>query len=211
MVCFAPPIPIGFFKPVTGQTAKATFTDNFTRANANPMSTTASDGNTWTSGEGAFSDCQILLNSLEGTSGTSGCRVLTPTFANNQSAEMTFAVGGAVTSMGIMVRVQGVGDGSGYLLFADSLTQLTIYKVTDSGSIGATPIGASYTVATMLVGDKIKLEATGTTTTTLKAYLNGVSIGTERTDSSSPYTGGNPGTYFSAASHFITLFTATDL
>lgn len=94
------------------------------------------------------------------------------------------------------------------MLFFSNATTLEFYKVTDSGSVGYTKLGASVTVATMST-PTLKLTATGGSTTTIEGFLNGVSIGT-RDDSSSPYTTGQPGLFFNAA-RSINEFEGVDL
>ncbi len=55
-------------------------------------------------------------------------------------------------------------------------------------------IGAALNI-TYGATDVVRLEATGTSTTTLKVYVNGVQQGTDRTDSSTPLTTGYYGLY----------------
>lgn len=107
-----------------------------------------------------------------------------------------------------MVRIGSDSSAAGYMLYYSNNTTLEFYKVTDSGSVSYTKLGASVTVSTMST-PTLKLTATGGSTTTLEGFLNGVSIGT-RDDSSSPYTTGQPGLHFNAA-RSINAFEGADL
>lgn len=187
--------------------AVITFTDNFTRSDANPMSDPASGG-TWTSGPGATGDCKIVSNELVISSGQCGCRVLTPTFSANQKATITISGTLNRQSKAAAVRIASTSDFDCYFIYLDNLTTLTIYKCTDSGTLGFAALGASFTISSVSVGDTIGISATGTSTTTLEAFLNGVSLGT-RIDSSSPFTNGQPGIYHTSGG--ITLFEATEI
>lgn len=186
----------------------ATATDTFNRADADPISVNMSDGSgTWDSGPGAANDVQISANEATGSTGATNIgRVSSPTFSSNQESSVTIGDNGISSGMGAVVRIQSTSDASGYMLFADSTTSLTIYRIDDTGTIGFTALGASYTVSTLGVGDVLKITANGTT---LAGFLNGSSIGTTRTDST--YSSGQPGIYTSSANPGIDDFTASDL
>lgn len=180
------------------------FTDTFNRADADPMSTTASGGGTWTSGEGSFDDCVIVSNTLGGK-GVSGARVLTTnsggSFNNDQACYGTFAAAGVKEDKGVMTRITSTTIGAGYLAFADDSTHVQIYIVADAGSIVATPLGAAFTVTALVAGDILGLSSVGTTHT---AYINGVSIGS-RTDAT--LSSGSIGVYFSGITSFFDQIT----
>lgn len=185
----------------------ASFADTFDRADADPMSTTSSSGGTWTSGPGAMNDARILVNNLS-TSGTTegGCRVLAPTFAANQKATMTFiGTGSQLGGIGVMVRMQGASDSSGYLASCDGTTSVVLYRVDDTGTFAYTQLGAAFTVDAVAEGGTMTLEISGTT---LTLRMNGISQGT-RTDST--YATGQPGTYFYSNLGRIALYSASDL
>lgn len=168
------------------------FTDTFVRADANPMSTTSSDGHTWTSGPGAMNDMQILTNSLcAGSSSSCGAVVATPTFGNDYTVTGT-AKTSTSSLWGVCSRFQP-SSASCYLLYLDAQTTLTLYKATDTGTIAFSALGASFTITQLNAGDTIALQVSGTT---LTVFRNGVSQGT-RTDSS--YTSGQPGSYSSSS------------
>lgn len=162
-----------------------------------------SDGvGTWTSGHGAFADSQISSNDLTGTAANSGARVLSPTFAANQRATITL---GSDNAVGVLARMQSTSNGSGYAVFLANSTTVRIYRVADSGSLGFTALGADITVSTVVVGNTLGIECSGTTIT---ALVNGSSVGS-RTDAT--YASGQPGTWHSAAARNIRAFTATDV
>jgi len=195
--------------PKNSGSTPASFTDTFIRTDANPMSTTSSSGGTWTTGPGSLTDCIIDANRLAGTGFWSGAAVASPTFAANQYSEITLTNSTSQTFQGVYVRMQSA-SAAGYLAFCDSDTAIFLYKMTDSGTVDfTTKLGATFTVSTLVAGDVIRLSATGTSTTTLEVFVNGISQGT-RTDSTSPYTSGQPGTLL-ASQRRIHKFVASDL
>lgn len=163
------------------------FIDTFNRSNADPMSTTASDGNTWTSGPGAMAEPRIISTMLFGNAGQTGARVLTPTMGGNHSASITLI--GDTGHIGPMVRVQSTSDASGYFLITSDATHLTIYKLTDTGSLATLALFTSVATPSMGNGDTITLTVNGTT---LECFLNGVSYGTVV---DATWSGGQPGVY----------------
>jgi len=189
---------------LAGGLVTVTVTDTFNRTDANPMSTAMSDGiGTWVSGPGALGDARIISNTLGVTSSARGANVSSPAFGANQIATVTFATGS--TGYGPMVRCQSDGDVSGYLAYMGSSTIITIYRVTDTGTIASTAIGGGITVTAFVAGDTLGIGIEGTTIT---AYTNGVSTGTTRTDAT--YATGRPGVYFGSATSTIDAFTATE-
>lgn len=87
---------------------------------------------------------------------------------------------------GPVARMSATGF-NGYVLTFNDGSHLTLFKVV-GGSFGSALSSISTTLG---VGDIVELRATGTSTTTLKMYINGVQIGTDVVDSSSPLTSGN--------------------
>lgn len=114
----------------------------------------------------------------------------------DQYVETEMRQQGSSSDGGVMAR-GSLGANTGYIFdVGDGTTQAVpgtldrnIYKVV-AGSFSQ-PTGGAGGNGTISVGDVLKLEATGTTTTTLKAYVNGTLIITA-TDSSSPITSGKP-------------------
>lgn len=165
--------------------AFASFLDTFNRSNADPMSTTASDGNTWTSGPGALGEPRIVSAMLFGNAGATGCRVLTPTLSGNQRANLTLL--NDIGHIGPMVRIQSASVASGYMLVADDATHLAIYKITDTGTLANVVLFTSTATPPMVPGDILTLSVNGTT---LEAFLNGVSYGSVV---DATFSGGQPG------------------
>lgn len=197
--------------------ASATATDNFTRANSDPISNPMSDGiSTWqTTTVGACSGTiKIASNELQASTGTNDtiARVSTPTFSGQHRATWTVPSGGVSgsTYSGPAVRIQGTSNCSCYCAFTNgSTTDVVVYKVTDSGSYSKTQLGSNFTITALSPGDTLRLEVTGTSTVTLTLYRNGVSQGT-RTDSSSTFTGGQPGLFVYNTIPNSAGFTASD-
>lgn len=176
--------------------------DTFNRTNADPMSTSMSDGvSTWTNGPGALGNPAIVSNTMNAPGTQRGAVVLSPTYANNQRATITLTT---QTGVGAMVRMQS-GVASGYLVYLSNSTTLQVYRINDSGSIGLTQLGANITISAVTSGDTIGAQVVGTTITALR---NGVAADT-RTDAT--YASGQPGVYMGGSGSTIEAFTATDL
>lgn len=177
------------------------FTDTFIRANANPMSLTASSGGTWVSGPGAEVDMQISSNVAQGTGAHSGAVVTKDNAgvawtANDYTVTATGANAGTSQQWGIKCRIGASSSANGYLLYLDTTTTLTLYKVVDTGSLAFTAIGASYTITALNgTSDTIGLQVVGSTFT---VFVNGLQQGTTRSDTT--YTSGAPGMYDGNAS-----------
>lgn len=183
-----------------------TFVDTFDRADADPMTTGASDGvGVWTDGPGALNPCKLLGHILRSASagGNTGCRVLSPGLRANQAAEMII---GNVLAVGLMVRVQSPTDASGYLCAIDNPTNITFYKVVDTGTLTFTPLGATETVPEIGSLETITFQMVGPI---MEVLVNGVSLGITRTDST--FTGGQPGTYMFDFGGSIVGFNAREL
>lgn len=185
--------------------ASATATDTFNRANSSPMSTTMSDGtSTWTSGPGALNDCDIFGNEIRGSAGTSGARVLSPTFAANQYSYVT--AGTDNLAVGPAVRLASTTDADGYFAYPSSATSVTFYRIDDTGSIALVALGANVTITALAAGETLGLGISGTT---LTLYTNGVSTGATRTDAT--YSTGQPGIYCGNNVRLWNAFGANDL
>jgi hypothetical protein len=187
-------------RPPTATAPK--FSDDFNRADETPLS----GGGNWNSGVGPAAAINLNSNAAQGPSGSSGlARVATPAFANNQKSTITLAA--TVIEVAPAVRIQGSADCSAYIAYLYNDTTVKIFK-TDS-SFGSVQIGADYTISAVAAGNTLGISASGKSTTTLEVFRNGVSQGT-RTDSSSPYTGGQPGLMILSAER-VEAFSATDL
>lgn len=180
-------------------------TDNFTRANADPLSSPMSDGSsTWSTSVGSYpGNLRISGNQATGHSGfgaLSASKVASPSFAANQSCSITLT---AAANVGCGVRMQS-GSGAGYKLVPYSATRLAIYRVDDSGSIADTLLTFDDPGPTMGAGDVLTLTISGST---LTAKLNGV-LDSAMTTTDSTYATGQPFILANDGSS-ISLFNAT--
>lgn len=150
--------------------------DNFDRANANPI------GGNWTPVNPG--NIQLLSNSVQSASaGDAAAYWNADVFDANQYSECKIT-GGA--DGGPAVRVT---TNSCYYWTPASDGEIWKYVAPGSWSkIGE----CNFTITS---SDVVRIEATGTTTTSLKVYKNGAQQGTTLTDSSSPLTSGSAGVY----------------
>lgn len=170
-----------FLRASGGGTGTVSVSDNFNRADENPL------GNgVWTTGTG-MSSLQIVSNKVTAVSNTThSLEYYTgATFASNQYSQATSLNGPSAVFSGLAIRWSG---NSGYFVQIDmtSGTNTSYFQRWDSGS--QTTVGSfSYAYAQ---NDVWKLEASGNTIT---FYVNGVSKGSI-TDST--YSSGSPGIWF---------------
>ena len=106
--------------------------------------------------------------------------------ADSFAANQFSSAKGYGTYFGVVVRVNG---SSGYLFRMTTVGTFQVYKMPDWVKQGEDYTGVSFTD-----GQVIKLEATGTSTTTLTPYVNGTALAT-RVDSSSAIESGAVGIY----------------
>ena len=177
-----------------------TKTDSFT-VTENPLSTnwtTGAANGCRAAGSGAFATAVAVCVSHWKTSDYA--------FANDQSAEVTITNPANFDNQGCVVRWASTGGGVGYkAMYYHSTSQVKIERwaaganAADLETIGSTTFSS---------GDKLKLEVTGTS---LRAYKNGVAIGTGATNA--VVASGQPGIsydYGNANAVGITLFTGVD-
>jgi beta-glucanase (GH16 family) len=174
--------------------------DNFTRANENPLA-----NSNWGTITG-YGNCQIVSNVAEASVlATNSNQCWTNVSINNdQYAEVTISnyAGSNPQSFGPGIRM-GTG-GTGYIVAMNigAGTGFTIYKLTGSG--GYTSLGTGG--GTTNNGDVIRLQASGTS---LSVYRNGIII---KTITDSTYSSGFPGFYAYAGTTLsnvqISLFAA---
>jgi hypothetical protein len=181
-------------------------TDNFTRANENPL-----NNGTWT-GVGA-GNVRISSNTLIATTGgvNGGSRWNTSShkFSRYQSSEIT--LGGYNTADDVAALVLCSSSGSGYVAYTDATPRVMIGKLTNGG----TPANlATFNSTAFVSGTKIKIVADARSgSTVLKVYFNGALV-LSYTDSTSPHLMGQPGIYMmpqNTNTTTITGFTAEDL
>ncbi len=173
----------------TGGGGGSSATDNFTRADADPISNPMSDGSsTWTTASARWATMKISGNAATKT--TSGlpwgaAKVSSPTFAADQTATITI---GANMSHSVGVRMQS-GSGSGYKITTYSATRLAIYREDDNGSsITETLLSFDDPGGTFTAGDTITISISGTTLT--GKYNGSVVAGLTVTDAT--YATGQP-------------------
>jgi hypothetical protein len=122
------------------------------------------------------------------TQTTSGARLVAPATGANQYAEITYDQDpGSSAWPGVMTRVQGATNGSGYLAIAYA-GQVRLYRTDDNGSLNFIQL-ASANVNVGTAPRRLRLESQGTTH---KVYFNGVLM-LSYTDSSNAYSTGQPG------------------
>ncbi len=140
-------------------TASSTFTGTEDPLSENGMwSTTGS----WTSLK--------KNNGVYSTNTTSGARLVTPVLGANQYAEITYDQDpGSSSWPGVMTRVQGQGNGSGYLAIAYA-GQVVLYRTVDNGGLNFTQL-ASANTNVGVAPRRLRLESQGSAH---KVYFNGV-------------------------------------
>lgn len=166
-----------------GTSARAqTASDDFNRANA------ASLGSDWTN---IGTDETIAINSnqafLASVSGALGYAVRSfETFGPDQSSQATLKSSTDVIC-GLLVRASNGGTAlSGYLLYLSSFSNVVaVFRFTNGVADSLATLDAS---ATFVANDIYRLSITGST---LKAYRNGIQIGSDVTDGT--YSSGRPG------------------
>jgi hypothetical protein len=167
-------------------------TDNFTRADANPI------GGNWTTSTG-LTALKIVSNQLAsaGSNVDSAAWWNAATFSSDHYSEATYAAG--VTDFGPAVRMQSA---AGTFYWADTSTP-SFFKMVNAG---ATQIAG--VTATIAANDIIRMEAEGSV---LRWKKNGASVtGSPISDSSIP-SGGAPGVFIFAATARVSLWTGADL
>jgi hypothetical protein len=150
--------------------------DNFNRADASPI------GANWTYASD-LNYLRIVSNAAQAEAAGDACSYWTAdAFAANQWSECKITT---ANDGGPAVRCSSSG-----CYYWTTYSDGEIWRYKTGGAW--TKIGEANTTVTS--SDVIRLEATGTTTTTLKLYKNGALVATV-TDSSSPLTSGSAGLY----------------
>jgi hypothetical protein len=178
-----------------------TFNDAFTRADAGTL------GANWSVLTG-YTNGRIVSNQAAGP--TSGecmnyVATATATFGADQYAQAV--ISGMTSSSvycGVGVRMSG---GNGYVFNTDGVAGATdseIAKITGGSYAALKAIASSFAN-----GDTIKLVVSGTTNTLLQLYKNGVLVDSY-TDSTSPFTSGQPGIEAFGSNARVDDFTADD-
>ena len=129
----------------------------------------------------------------------SAARVANPLLSPDQYAEITYDHDPGTSGwVGVMTRIQGPTNGSGYLAFAYA-GQVRLYRVDDNGQLNWNEL-ASASVDVSVAPRDLRLESQGNTH---RVIFNGMVLITY-TDSNNVYTAGQPGI---AAVTFSTILT----
>lgn len=161
--------------------SSATATSSFTGAES-PLS----EGGVWDS-PGSWADLQKNVGAF--TSGmNASARLAAPAVAANHYSEITYDQDpGAASWVGVTTRVQGLGNGSGYLAIVYN-GEVQLYRADDSGSLTFTQL-ASASAGIGAAPRRLRLESQGNTH---RVYFNGTLLITHNA-SGTVYTNGQPG------------------
>ncbi len=122
------------------------------------------------------------------TSTTSAARLVSPILSADQFAEITYDQDpGNASWPAVMTRMQGPGNGSGYLAIAYA-GQVILYRTDDQGSLGFAGLVAANTDVSV-APRRLRLESQGNTH---RVYFNGALMITY-TDPANTYSSGQPG------------------
>jgi hypothetical protein len=174
-----------------------TASDNFTRANENPLS----NSGMWTNGSTGYGNMRVNSN-LACAASVANCVafVTTPSFAAYPNQSSTFVVSSTGGGMGPVVRMNA--SGNGYRLSFDNSTTGRLARL-DAGV--ATTLGSTFAITALTGGITVSLEINGTT---INAYRDGVLVAT-RTDST--HATGAPGIYSNNTNINVGAFSCTSL
>ena len=127
-------------------------------------------------------------NGVFTTGGTGASRLMTPAVGPDQYAEITYDQDPGTESWpGVMTRIQGEGNGSGYLAIANS-GQVALYRTDDTGTLQFTLL-ASASAELGTAPRRLRLESQGGTH---RVYFNGV-LTLTYSETNAVYTAGQPG------------------
>ena len=127
-------------------------------------------------------------NGAYSTNLLSSARLVTPVVGADQYAEITYDQDpGASSWVGVTTRVQGPGNGSGYLAIAYA-GEVRLYRTDDNGSLNFTLL-ASVAASVGTAPRDLRMESQGANH---RVYFNGV-LAISYTASGTVYTAGQPG------------------
>lgn len=158
----------------------AVVTDNFDRANEDPLS----NGGKWTTMAGAGDSLIVLTNQCKyGTGGVqNGAYWSANEFANDQSCQMVIATINVSDNSSACVRTQT--DAFSFYAMPSSSESIKFRKVVNGAE---TQLGSTHAVA-ISAGNTVKLTVTGDT---LEAFVEGVSHATQA--GGGVFSSGHPG------------------
>jgi hypothetical protein len=179
-----------------------TVSDNFTRANEAPLAN-GTWGSIFTQGLAIVSN--IAHGAATGTESFSAWLTSSRTFTNKQSSEITLTTIGNFDNAGAAVLATTTGSGRGYVaVYENDAPRVAVYKAASGTATSLlTSISGAFVATDKL---KIAVDASGGSSAVLTIYKNGARIGTV-TDSSSPYTSGQPGVYYNRGNSNVTGIT----
>lgn len=163
-------------------------TDDFNRANANPI------GGNWSAVSG-WTGAQIVSNAVSSTA-PAAIYWNAATFANNQYSQVKLA---GAYSVSAAVRCNGTAC---YIWFVANATTMRYYRATSSGSY--TQIGGDIT-GVILTTSTLRLEVSGTT---LTGYIDGVA---QTTQTDATYASGSPGLHWGSGTASMDDWAGGDL
>jgi hypothetical protein len=135
---------------------------------------------------GSWAD--LLKNDGAYANGLNAHARLSTAVATDQFAEITYEQDpGSASWVGVTTRVQGPGNGSGYLAIVYA-GEVRLYRADDSGSLAFTLL-ASSAANVSAAPRRLRLESRGNTH---KVYLNGIQL-IEHTATGTIYVTGQPG------------------
>jgi hypothetical protein len=137
---------------------------------------------------------------------TDAARVVNPLLGTDQYADITYNSNpGSSTWVGVMTRMQGTTNGSGYLAFANA-GAVWLYRVDDNGSPSWNEL-ATANVDVSVAPRDLRLESQGNTH---RVIFNGV-LQISYTDPDNVYTSGQPGIAAATSSPIILTFSGGTL
>lgn len=180
------------------------FSDNFTRANENPLSKSGA----WaTPTNASVSPLAVVSNQAKGSSATENLsRVSTPTQAADQRARHSYL---GATYSGPCARMQA--SGACYCASTNTSNEVQILKITDVGglTLGYSTLDTTGSLGwNLTTNDLVELEAIGTGTVTLNVYINQV-LKKSTTDGSAPFNSGQTGERVFGADACASAYKAT--
>lgn len=178
--------------------ALMTYSTNFAGGLQAPITTP------WKSNIGGFGQINQTAGGHGEGEGSNALAALLATsfaFSTNHSATITLD---PTSSLGPAVRVNTI-NGICYVCYLGTHAQILKYA-SDTSNI---QVGSDVIIPALNPGDLVTLSVTGTSSATLSVYVNGAFQGSV-TDSSSPYTSGQPGFFINGFGD-ITGFSATDI
>jgi hypothetical protein len=163
------------FNPAVASGSTQLFTDNFNRANENPLA-----GN-WTQGFGQTDTFSLNANAANSTSGNDCAAYYNAiTWPDDQYMEVKCSpnASGAGSGYGLAMRMD-TATKSLYRIVIDNAGNIDIARI-DSGTYN----GLATRSVSFVTGGTLRVEVTGSATVTIKVFWQGVQAGANITDSS---------------------------